>query len=196
MVVFFRLRIFNRNMVVVCDRSMIEEFSKWKEEMHECTQLLKQLYFADAFSEDADSLDQIIGIVRKTVGVRFTEFIEKIHDEANRMVSRLRSKIDANPNVELDLAPEMIRFVACTSARCFIDIQLDEETYDASIKFANLVNRIVVLTYFFPRRVLHFVFNPILRRYRLRMLKSFLPQIQKYRRRSHIENINDSSCFC
>lgn len=51
------------------------------------------------------------------------------------MVERLKNKKGI-----INLKDEMIRFVACTSARCFINIELDNEFYDNLIKFTNLTN--------------------------------------------------------
>lgn len=114
--------------------------------------VLRNLYFGEAFSDNPKEFQKIISIVKKTVAVRFNEFIPKIKEEAQAMLERL-------DNGKIDLRKEMIRFVTYTSASCFIGIKLNDALYSEIERFTNLLNKIVILTYFFPKWLLNIIFG-------------------------------------
>ena len=176
----FRLQIFNKNMIVVCDRTMNDEFFKATEDSMSLYDVLGNLYFSDAFSDDPTTLPLIIRMVKKTITIRFDEFVPKIMDEANRMIKRLKGKCCVK-NTDVDLTGELIHFVACTSARCFLSVELTDEIFDILMKFTHLLNRIVVLTYFFPKPLLRLILNPFLTRHRKKITAFMDPEIEKYR---------------
>jgi cytochrome P450/alkylated DNA repair dioxygenase AlkB len=118
-------------------------------------------------------------MVKSTVTIRFDDFAEKIMDEANRMVDRLKKNSKNNENIHV--TQEMIRFVACTSARCFIGMELDDEFYDTLMKFTELLNNIVVATYFLPRALLRLLLSRRLKGYRNIILRKIEPENEKYR---------------
>jgi len=178
----FKLKIFNRNIVVICDRSMVKEYFRIKEEQMSMYSVLTDLFFADAFSDDPSSLPTIITIVKKTIAVRFSEFVPKIRFEAEEMIKRLKLKMNDDCSFEkIKLTDEMIRFVSSTSARCFVDMELNDEIYEVLMKFTNKVNQIVVLTYFFPLTFLRYLSYFILRPYRKQIVNWLKPEIAKYR---------------
>ena len=174
----FSIEIFRRKMIIICDRSYHDEFFKSKEENMSLYNVLKMLYFGNAFSDKPDYFNNIIKIVKKTVSIRYDEFAPKIMSEANDMIDRLKLKCKDGP---MDIGEEMIRFVAYTSARCFIGIKLQESFYDNLIKFTILLNKIVVLTYFLPLWLLKLIFNKELSSYRHAMTSSLHNEIEKYR---------------
>lgn len=175
----FRIKVFNRNMVVICDRSMIDEFFKAKEETFSLYDVLTDLFFADAFSDDPSSLSTIINIVKRTISIRFDEVVPKIKEEADRMIERLKDTVEDDNRI--NIASEMIRFVACTSSRCFVGVELDDYVYDLLMRFTHKLNKLVVLTYFLPRSVLRFIAHYTLRPLRKQMVQWLIPEIQKYR---------------
>lgn len=163
-------------MVVVCDRSLITEYFKAKESSMSLYDVLTELYFADAFSDDPRDLPTIINLVKKTIAVRFDEFIPKIKGEAEKMIERLRKK-----SGKIALTDEMIRFVACTSARCFVNLELSDEIYDQLMEFTHLLNKLVVWTYFLPRPWIKFLMGTRLSQYRKKITSHLQPIIQEYR---------------
>lgn len=180
----FRIKVFRSDIIVVCERSLMNEYFKITEDRMSLYDILDRLYFADAFSDKAESLPTIIKLVKSTITVKFDEFMPKILGEARSMINRLRETCltaGESTATTIRLANEMIRFVAFTSARCFISQELDDRIYEEIIKFTNTVNFIVKLTYFFPKRLLRFFANPILSRYRHRIISYVTPEIQKYR---------------
>ena len=175
----FRIKVFNRNMIVVCERNLIEDYFKQKEENMSMYSVLTNLYFADGFADDPKMLPSVINLVKKTITVRFDEFVPKIREEATKMIEKLRIK--AGNGDPIKLTDEMISFVMHTSARCFINVDLTPEVYDNMIKFTHLLNKIVVCTYFFPRWLIRLVINRKLRKYRRKVTDFLLPEIRSYR---------------
>ena len=176
----FRLQIFNTDMVVVCDRNMIQEYNKAKENDLSLYKVLERLFFAYGFFDNPDEFETSIQIVKKTVAVRFDEFVPKIHHEALKMIKIMKDK--STNNEPADLTKEMIKFVSRTSAQCFIAMDLSEEFMDILVKFTILLNKIVVLTYFLPGWLLNMTINKyFLRPYKLKMIEMMDSEIEKYR---------------
>src|SRR5579872_1488318 len=157
----FRLKIFRKDIIVICDHNLKDEYFKAVEADMSLYDVLNQLFFGSAFTDNEDDLSLIIKFVKKTIKINFDVFSSKIMDEANSMITRLKNK----QGVELDLSKEMIRFIACTSARCFIGMELHDEFYNTLMEFAQLLNHIVVLTYFLPRSVLRWWYGAKLKKY-------------------------------
>ncbi len=176
----FRVKIFNRDMVVVCDRDLNKEYFKATEHNMSLYDVLDRLFFSDAFSDDPKSLPTIIKMVKSTVAIKYDEFVPKIVDEANRMISRMKIKANSGSD-KISLTDELIRFVACTSAQCFISVELSNEFFDVLMKFTHLLNKIVILTYFFPKKLLRLMFNSKLSKFRKTMTTSLSPVIETYR---------------
>ncbi|AGF85680.1 P450 oxygenase domain-containing protein [Moumouvirus goulette] len=175
----FQIKIFRTNMIVLCDRNTCHEFFKAREDGMSLYDVLNRLFFGLAFSDKPDSLEFIIKMVKKTITIRYDDFAPKIMDEAKRLINVMR---ESHNGKKLDMIPEMIKFVSRTSARCFIAMDIDEEFYDALQKFTNLLNKIVVLTYFVPHWLLNITLNKfMLRRYRIKMTRLLDSEIQKYR---------------
>lgn len=53
--------------------------------------VLNQLYFVSAFSDDENNLSMITKLVKKTIKINFEMFSNKIMDEAKRIVERLKN---------------------------------------------------------------------------------------------------------
>lgn len=146
----FKIKIFRTNMVVVCDRNLISTFAKLKEPEMSMYNVLVGLFFADAFFDNPSDFSASIALVRKTVAVKFDEFVPKIYDEAKKMMRNLE-KLDGKI---VDINKEMINFVSRTSARCFVDVDLDSNFMYHLTEFTKILNKIVVLTHFLPRWIL------------------------------------------
>jgi len=174
----FRLKIFRKDLIVVCDHNLKDEYFKAIESDMSLYDVLNQLFFGSAFSDDENNLPLIIKLVKSTIKINFDTFSTKIMDEANRMIERLKAKCENGP---INVSKEMIRFVACTSARCFIGMELTDEFYDTLIEFAMELNKIVVLTYFLPKSILKLVFGSKLRKLRTRMIRMMDSEIESYR---------------
>ena len=166
----FRMKVFNKHMTIICDNNpaLKKEFFAATEEKMSLYDVLASLYFADAFSDDPRDLSHIINLIKSTVSVRFDEFMPKIMLEAKTMLKRMKQKYDGKI---ISLDQEMIRFVARTSARCFIGIDLSDEFFDTLMEFTELLNKIVVATYFVPQRLLRLIANPFLSPHRKKMTK-------------------------
>ena len=50
----------------------------------------------------------------------------------------------------------MARFVTCTSARCFVGVELPDHIFDLLMAFNTKLNHVVKLTYFIPKFLLTF----------------------------------------
>lgn len=173
----FRLKIFNKDIVVVADESMKKEFFTATEAKMSLYEILKGLFFGSAFCDEDQELENIIRIVKRTVTIKFDEFVPKIHEQAKKMTDRLKKQSETT---KFYLNDEMIKFVAYTSALCFIGVEIDE-IYDVLVEFTHQLNFIVVFTYFLPLRVVHWIFYKKLQRIRHQMCDFFVPIIDEYK---------------
>jgi cytochrome P450 len=174
----FKIKLLTKDMIVVCDRDMNKEFFSAKEENMSLHDILDQLYFGDAFSDDPSMLGEIIKLVKGTVAIKFDDFAPTIVDEANNMVNKIKKESN---DKTINILTEMMRFVTCTSARCFVAIELSDEFYDILIKFINLFNKIIGMTYMAPKWLLRLIYNPELRRYRKKLTSMLAKEIETYR---------------
>jgi cytochrome P450 len=182
----FKLSIFRKEIVVICDHKLKKEFFTAKEDTYPLYDILDSLYFSDAFTDDPKWLTQIIGVIKKSITVRYEEFAPKIMDESKKLIKRLRKKCDGD--VHIDLPVEIMKFIASTSARCFIGLEITPEFYGHLLKFTKLLNKIVVLTYFLPKWFIRLIFNPFLRPHRKNMTKLLSPIIKKYRENKDLKD--------
>lgn len=173
----FRIKIFRSDIVVVSDRNLINEFFSQNESQMSMYNVLESLYFADAFYDRQTNLAQMIGLFKTTVGANADSFPPKIYEEAQKLISRLKERDGQN----IDLIEELVRFVSRTSSSCFICLDLNEELIRPLKKFSDLLNKIVVLTYFLPRWLIKLLLNRKLRSYRRQMTSLMVDEIQKYR---------------
>src|SRR5438093_1530600 len=86
-----------------------------------------------------------------------------------------------NGEKNIIISDMMMKFIARTSAKCFLCIDLSDKFYNLLIKFSNILNKIIILTYFFPKWLLQLIINPILRYYRIQMINQLKPLIDHYR---------------
>lgn len=173
----FRIKVYNKELVVVCDRELITEFFKKRESDMSLYKVLDNLFFGQAFTDDYRDLPMIITMVKQTVGVNFSTMVPKIMEQAGQLIERLR----AQSGKQVCLTKEAIYFVSHTSAKCFIGIDMTDEFYDLLNKFTQFLNKIVVLTYFFPQWTLKWTMGIYLRHLRRKMTKLLEPEIQSYR---------------
>lgn len=172
----FQAKIFRTNMIIITDRNLLAEFFRAGEEEISLYKTLNRLFFGDAFTDDENFLSTIIDIVKSTIRINYAEFIPKIEDEANRMIREMK-KLD---NKNIIISDIMMKFIARTSAQCFLCIDLSDNFYADLMNFSHLLNKIVILTYFFPKWVLRMFINPLLRRYRNKMIRQLKPLIRSY----------------
>lgn len=175
----FKLKIFNTEMIVVCDRALTDEYFSKKEKDMSLYRVLERLYFAHAFSDNPENLDTIIKTVKTTVKVDFDVFAPKIMEESVSMVEQMSREVKAGKKV--DLANSIIKFIARTSSRCFVSFDISDEFFNDLVQFSHKLNRIVVLTYFLPKWLLKFWFGSSLKYYRMRMINAMDSTIQSYR---------------
>lgn len=171
----FHIKVFRKNICVVCDKNMIQEFFKKKEDEMSMYSYLKSIYFDYAFSDNGDGLNRTIDIMNNTVGVRFDEFLPKIIEESKKMVESIKIKNG------MKLTPITIKFVSRTSARCFLGISLTDEMSKNLSEFTELLNRIVPLTYFLPKWLIRNTIGRILIHYRKKFNNLIKPYIFEYR---------------
>lgn len=171
----FKIRIFLVDMVVICNRDHQKEFFSDKESQMSLYQVLDRLYFADAFSDDTTRFLDNIKLIKSSIAVDYESFIVKIEEEAKKMIKNVQV------NEDINLSDVAIKFVTRTSARCFIDVDLDNKLFDDIMEFTKTLNSIVVLTYFIPKWLIKLVLNPKLRNIRKRITSKLSDEIQKYR---------------
>lgn len=177
----FRIQVWNCDMVVCTSAQFVDTFFKQREPTMSLVQVLQRLYFGSAFSDDAGSLPRIIKLVKGSIAVD-DDFLPKIMIEAQRLAQRLKRLAIEKRNTPMNLSSEMIRFVACTSARCFMNMTLTEDFYFALTEFTKLLNHIVVLTYFMPRQLLRLIYGRRLANLRNCMTNCMIDEIEAYRR--------------
>lgn len=176
----FRLKIFRKELVVICDRTLVKDFFSAREDVLSMYNVLEDLFLRDAFAgKQKTSFTTIITIIKKTITVRYDEFCPKIIDEATKLVNRMKN--DWVNKDEVNLTDIVIKFIANTSARCFIAMELSNEFYTIFINFTHLLNKIIVATYFLPKWFLKMTGGMVLKSYWSQMVKLLLPEIKKYR---------------
>lgn len=175
-----KVKIFNNDMVIISDRTLIKEFLKQKESNLSLYQQLNNLYFGSAFTDDDRNMPMIIKLVKRTIAIRFDDFIPKIMGYAMKMIDNMKKEI-ANGS-EVDIYDFMIRFIVCTSAGCFVGMEVTPEFYHILEKFTALLNKLVVLTYFLPKSVIKNTIGLLLRKYRNQMVHMLCPIIEEYRK--------------
>eukprot|EP01084_Bolivina_argentea_P171988 297945_1 len=179
----FKIKLFRKYLIIVCDRTLLKEYFHATEQTMSLNDALSSLYFDYGFSDnitkDYNFVHVLIKLIKQSIMVRFDVFAPTILDEAEKMTKSIKKQISGK---EVQLLDVITRFVAHTSARCFIGIKLTAEFYDYLLKFKYLLNQIVILTYFLPKSLLRFVLGPFLRRYRKKMTALLADEIQKYRK--------------
>ena len=185
----FRINIFGIKVTVICDHDLKKEYFKANESQMSLYDVLERLFFVDAFSDYPELSTLNISMVKKTVAVKFDLFAPKIINEANKFIASLKKKYQ-NSTEKVNLQKEMIKFISQTSSRCFIGYEISDEFYYNLEKFTNLLNKIVVLTYFLPKWFIRKTINQLLRHYRRKMTDLLSPEIEKYR---NDPNLNDST---
>ena len=174
----FMVKIFRKKIAVVCNHEFEDEFFKASESDMSLYDVLDNLYFGEAFADDKRALPRIISIIKKTIKVNFDDFAPKIMEEAHLMMNDLRKNSTKDP---IRVADAMIKFVSRTSARCFIGMDIEGEFYEALMSFTHLLNKIVVMTYFFPKWLLRLGFAGRLRKHRMKMINLMNDEINTYR---------------
>ena len=81
----FHIKVFRKDICVVCDKTLVKEFFKKQEDEMSMYENLKAIYFDYAFSDNGDGLNRTIDIMNNTVGVRFDEFLPKIVEESKKI---------------------------------------------------------------------------------------------------------------
>jgi len=176
----FRIKVFRTSYIVVCDRNLSAEFFRSGEETLSLNEVLSRFFFDDGFADTPNPVTLTTAIVRKSIAVRFDEFVPKIRSEAERMIERLVTKCEESP-LQVDLPKEMFKFIANTSARCFLAFELTDEIFLTLRKFSNLINNIIIATYFLPKGLIRAVTYPWICPLRRKLQAYFEPEIQKYR---------------
>uniref|UniRef100_A0A6C0C9Q3 Cytochrome P450 n=1 Tax=viral metagenome TaxID=1070528 RepID=A0A6C0C9Q3_9ZZZZ len=175
----FRLKLFRKEMVVVCDRNLVKDYFAAREDTLSMYNVLEDLFLRDAFAgKQNTSFSTIITLIKKTITVKYDEFGPKIIDEANKLALRMQTTWCGK---EIDLTELVIKFIANTSARCFVAIELTDEFYPIFIKFTHLLNWMIVTTYFLPMWFLRLTAGHLLKHYWHQMVKQLVPEVQKYR---------------
>jgi len=174
----FNLKLFRSNLVVICDREMSEQFFRWKETEMSMYEVLNRLNFGVAFSDDPQVLPLMISLVKTSIKMKVKDFTPKIMQEAHQMIDRMKSSSSSEP---INLRDEMVRFTAYTSSLCFVSIKISEEYFQLLTKFIEVLNKMLVLTYFLPKPVLTALFCGRLRKYRHEMCQLLAEEIESYR---------------
>lgn len=173
----FRVKIFRTDMVIITDRNMLKEFFSAKEDELSLNDTLNRILFANAFSNDEKFLGTIINIIKSNIRIKYDEFTPKVLEEAMTMITEIRK----SAGKKIIISEIMMKFIARTSAQCFLCVELTDRFYDVLMRFSHILNKIIILTYFFPKPILKIVLNPVLRYYRSKMVTMLTPLINKYR---------------
>ncbi len=178
----FRLQIYRSEFIVICDRSLIPAYFKSRESNMSLYDALKRIYFGDAFSNNPESLETIIRLVKSTIQINYDTFVPKIVSEAQIMIQRLRDRSQGLvEGLDCEMKQELIRFVARTSAQCFISVDLSEKFFTLLMEFTDTLNELVVMTYFMPRWLIKITFGRKLIAIRKQLTDQLDGVIQTYR---------------
>lgn len=180
----FQIKIFKKNICIICNKSMVKEFFSKKEHEMSMYGNLESIYFDYAFSDDGTKLHQVIDVMNSTIKVKFDEFLPKMLDEAEKMISKM-----SNDGIKDDqlLTNLTIEFVARTSARCFLGLSMTPEIYKSLQKFTALLNIVTTMTYFFPKIMIRYTIGLLFNKYRKDFGALIKPYIKDYRQNSDLK---------
>lgn len=89
---------------------------------------------------------------------------------------------DRNGLLEMDLTKIFVQYVANVSTSCFVGVRLDETAFQDVYQFAQILNHALLVTYILPIWATRWVMGWRLEQLRKRIIKHFVPEIQKYRK--------------
>ena len=177
----FKINVFGLNMTMVCDRNLVVQLLKEKEDNLSLYDVFDRILFFDSFMSNTKDKFEYMKIIREVITLNFNAFMPKIKSEAQRMVSNLSNKIKINNKV--NLTDEMKKFIINTSAQCFtkLDDNLTDEFISNLNKFSDIVNKTITLSSFLPKWLLC---NTIIKYgniYKNKLIASLNDEIEKYR---------------
>lgn len=143
----FKVKIFRSTVAIICDRDMVKQYAKSKEQELSMHDFLIKIYFLEAFFDNLENFMSAIKLIKNTVVIKSDEFTTKINDEANKMLHRLLEK---NGKI-VDLKTELMSYISRATARCFVGIELDSDFIYHLSEFVKIFNKIIVLTYLLPK---------------------------------------------
>jgi len=163
----FQIQVFAKNIAFICDEKIMENYFKQKETQMSLYDALRNLYFGNAFSDKEDMFPGMIHILRKSIQMQTELFVPKIIEESINTVKRVQI---GQPQTIADLA---LRFVADTSASCFIGRPLGDELFNKLKEFSHYLNELVIRTYLMPKWIITMLWGPTLRQKRIVVRDAF-----------------------
>jgi cytochrome P450 len=169
----FKLSIFLRDIAVIVDPKMLPDYFKIPEKEMSMYDVLENLYFGKALSDNDSSFAKIISIIRKSLNMNLSEYVNTIAEEATFEISKMTS----DPT---DVLAVCKSFVANTSSKCFLGRRLTDLEYEILKKFSALLNFVIITTYFLPHWAITMLWGKKLRALRVQLRESFYPDIEKF----------------
>lgn len=166
----FRIRLFSMDTAIICDRELTKEYFRSPETNLSLYDILDRIYFSDAFSSGPDEKGKLIQMVKlvKTSSMLQEGFDIKMKEEAEKMVKEIKEKKRYN------LKDLMTRFIVSVTAKCMIGIPIEGEMYKTLLRFSQLLNKIIGMSYMLPKCMLGLIFNNKLKNYRKKITKELV----------------------
>jgi len=173
----FRIKTFLLDIIVISDRSLLEEYYKSEETKLSFIEPLIRSFIGPAISQKEEFIHTILTLVKTNLKIDFDDFIPKIKSEGLNMVQHIKN----TPGKPVDVNDFVKKFIMSSSSKCFLSVELDEKSYGLLLGYVNLLGKVLVSSAFVPRAILEITAKPMLQYYKKDIIKSFKPVFDKYR---------------
>lgn len=165
----FIIRVFGKKMIIACDQTFKNEFFKSDESNLSFYNILPTVNFHLVFSEDKDFLQEMIEIIKKNIHINTSEYGQPIFDEAKKYFKNFSDQDSLPKNI--DIIKLISRYIANTTAKCFINMELNDELYNSVVELSHVINAVIVNSYVFPEKLISLIYGRKLKHHRGIILK-------------------------
>lgn len=175
----FKIKIYGKEMIIICDRNLVVNFLKEKEENLSMYEVLENVCFFDVLINDYTKRDLYIKTFKNIIMEMHNKFIPSINAEAITLINDIKSKYCNN---KVSLLSIMKRFIINSSLRCFTALKTTDEFINDYNKFSDIVNMLLIISYFIPRWILKITIVKYANYYKNKMIKYLSDIIEIYRK--------------
>jgi len=174
----FRIKMFITDVIVITDRSLLEEYYKTEETKLSFITVLIKSFLGAGISQKDEFINTALSLIKANLKINYDDYIPKIKSECTNMVQFIKNMPKGK---SIDVNSFVRKFIISSSTKCFLSIDLDEKSYNMILNYVDLLGKIFISSAIIPRIILEITAKPILRYYRKYIVDFFKPTIDKYR---------------
>uniref|UniRef100_A0A6C0C9P0 Cytochrome P450 n=1 Tax=viral metagenome TaxID=1070528 RepID=A0A6C0C9P0_9ZZZZ len=172
----FRIKMFRTDMIVIADRSLIDEFYKADESKLSFIEAIIRSFIGGGVAQKDEFVVTILNLLKTNLKIDYDNYLPKIKSECISMVQFIK-----NSNKPIDVNEFVKKIIITSSSKCFLSLDLDEKLYNMISNYVNLLTKVLILSAMIPKIVLDLMAKPIFQYYRTNITKFFKPTIDRYR---------------